>query len=218
VPEDTCSIEGCSDPSRSRGWCRGHYMRWRRYGDPVGKPSGPRLSEDSAAFWGAVENSGALDQPPVADLEDDAFGHWLAGIIDGEGCFLIGTRQDRGYFTRFQMLLRADDVAVLNAARQRTGLGALYYSKRGKGDPKGGQPGVQWVIYRRADCEALVTLLDRYPLLTKKARDYKIWREAVAIMETKLTGGRIQPWDDMAALKQRLESIRAYVAPTGGLF
>ena len=29
-----CSIEGCPNPPRSRGWCDKHYYRWRKYGDP----------------------------------------------------------------------------------------------------------------------------------------------------------------------------------------
>lgn len=42
----TCSIEGCESPAHCRGWCRSHYMRWYRYGDPHLK--GP-TSED--LFW-----------------------------------------------------------------------------------------------------------------------------------------------------------------------
>ena len=30
----TCSIEGCSKPAVSRGWCEKHYSRWKRHGDP----------------------------------------------------------------------------------------------------------------------------------------------------------------------------------------
>ena len=29
-----CSINGCSNKARSRGWCDKHYTRFRRYGDP----------------------------------------------------------------------------------------------------------------------------------------------------------------------------------------
>jgi hypothetical protein len=29
-----CSVEGCENPAQSRGWCRKHYQRWYRYGDP----------------------------------------------------------------------------------------------------------------------------------------------------------------------------------------
>lgn len=28
----TCQIEGCDRPSHARGWCQGHYSRWRRTG------------------------------------------------------------------------------------------------------------------------------------------------------------------------------------------
>jgi len=31
----TCSIDGCPTPADARGWCRKHYMRWRRHGDPT---------------------------------------------------------------------------------------------------------------------------------------------------------------------------------------
>lgn len=29
-----CSIDGCDQLHRARGWCGPHYDRWRRYGDP----------------------------------------------------------------------------------------------------------------------------------------------------------------------------------------
>lgn len=31
----TCSIKGCQGQSRARGWCRKHYARWARHGDPL---------------------------------------------------------------------------------------------------------------------------------------------------------------------------------------
>lgn len=30
----TCSINGCENPVKSRGWCRKHYLRWYKTGDP----------------------------------------------------------------------------------------------------------------------------------------------------------------------------------------
>lgn len=32
----TCSIEGCARAKLARGWCRAHYNRWKRHGDPLG--------------------------------------------------------------------------------------------------------------------------------------------------------------------------------------
>ena len=31
----TCSIEGCAAALEGRGWCRTHYKRWWKYGDPL---------------------------------------------------------------------------------------------------------------------------------------------------------------------------------------
>ena len=31
-----CSIEGCGRPVDARGWCKAHWKRWRRHGDPLG--------------------------------------------------------------------------------------------------------------------------------------------------------------------------------------
>lgn len=41
-----CSIEGCRNQSRARGWCQTHYMRWFHNGDPksaIRKKRGPAI-------------------------------------------------------------------------------------------------------------------------------------------------------------------------------
>ena len=44
MAQGTCSIEGCegtaNEPGSARGWCRSHYKRWMKYGDPLS--GGPR--------------------------------------------------------------------------------------------------------------------------------------------------------------------------------
>jgi len=39
-----CSVDGCGDPGYCKGFCRIHYNRWRKHGDPlhVGKPGRPK--------------------------------------------------------------------------------------------------------------------------------------------------------------------------------
>ncbi|WP_326768684.1 hypothetical protein OG978_32840 [Streptomyces sp. NBC_01591] len=37
--EGSCSIEGCDNPQKARGWCDIHWKRWRKHGDPVLKPA-----------------------------------------------------------------------------------------------------------------------------------------------------------------------------------
>lgn len=38
MSESTCTIEDCDRVVIARGWCKGHYSRWRRHGDPLGGP------------------------------------------------------------------------------------------------------------------------------------------------------------------------------------
>ena len=36
-PKKQCSINGCENQARGRGWCKKHWKRWSKYGDPLGK-------------------------------------------------------------------------------------------------------------------------------------------------------------------------------------
>ena len=36
MADATCSIEGCARRGYCRGWCKAHYVRFQRHGDPLG--------------------------------------------------------------------------------------------------------------------------------------------------------------------------------------
>lgn len=150
------------------------------------------------------------------DLHSDGFGHWLAGFIDGEGCFSVTRNAVRGHVTYrcdFQLHIREDDGPILRDICERTGLGRVYgpYDKAGVN----AKPQLFWVVATKAGCAGLVRLLDEFPLRAKKARDYAIWRDAVSEW---CSNGHCGDWEAMSALRDQLMVIRAHVdeqvAPT----
>lgn len=46
-------MAGCLGEFYSRGWCKPHYNRWRKYGTPNGGRNGPRFTE--SRFWSKVQ-------------------------------------------------------------------------------------------------------------------------------------------------------------------
>lgn len=145
---------------------------------------------------------------------DDAFGHWLAGFIDGEGYFgiVVSGREKRSWGCRFTIGLRADDAAILQECHKQTGLGWLTSSP--SRDPRWG-PQWQWTISSKKDCIALMRLLERYPLRAKKAADFAVWREAVRCWAA-LGRGRPNPAasERMAELRAVLDGMRRWSSET----
>lgn len=103
---------------------------------------------------------------------DEDFGHWFAGLADGEGCFYIG---GGNVGCQFLMELRADDGQMLEEIRDELGFGRIHYSI----SDSARTPTCRLEVTRRKDCLSLVHLFDKYPLRSKKARDFAIWRRAV---------------------------------------
>lgn len=130
------------------------------------------------------------------------FGHWLAGFIDGEGCFSIqlGGKGRGGPAPRFTLGLRDDDRSILEEIVRRTSIGKLYIETK--------RPVVRWWVGRRSDLAALVRLLDAFPLRAKKLRDYAIWREAVVVY-CEMQGYGDGNGDRGAALTEIAERLKA---------
>lgn len=138
---------------------------------------------------------------------DRDFGHWLAGFIDGEGCFYITRdRARRPWRARFSMALRADDRPILEECKRRTGIGTIHDYKT-----PAGQTTTRWMIQSRADCAELQRLLTIYPLRAKKARDFEVWSEALVVERSVQTGRGADNEivnERMATLKQKLAEVR----------
>ncbi len=144
--------------------------------------------------------------------EDAGFAYWLAGFIDGEGCFRV-QRHERGTYTcTFSINVRRDERATLEAIKRFLGVGTIS-EHDGSGNAN---PLCRYAIQDKSGCIRLVQMLDKYPLRAKKRIDYDAWAEAVSEWSSMKRGNRWSgpsDWTRMAALKSRIETTRQYVEP-----
>ena len=156
------------------------------------------------------------------DHISDEFGYWFAGFVDGEGCFYAGMQNPyvdkRGYAHNvnlqifFNLTLRADDLPLLETIKKTLGCGRLNVKKyQNRKSPHGGKP--QAVYNVNANIEhrqVIVPLFDKYKLKSKKARDFKTWKQIV--LRGKGVGGRYpdRNWGEIRRLVAKLRSERAY--------
>lgn len=119
-----------------------------------------------------------MDQEP--ELDDRLFYAWLAGFLDGEGCFSLqlGVR-GTVYSARLDVTQRADDWKLMRMIWERTGLGTCNFAHaRGTS-----QPSVTWWVLRARECQELARRLrSAGGLRGKKARDFELWAEAADIL------------------------------------
>ncbi|MFH1162346.1 MAG: LAGLIDADG family homing endonuclease [Candidatus Jorgensenbacteria bacterium] len=112
-------------------------------------------------------------------------GDYIAGFVDGEGCFALKFRRDvrherKGkpeYFywdIEFVIGLKADDKDILERIRDTMGCGRL-----GNIDRRGL---VRYAVNDVRDLvKKVIPFFEKYPLHAKKRHDFKLWSEAVTI-------------------------------------
>jgi len=114
---------------------------------------------------------------------DINFGHYLAGLIDGEGCFMVNKQTQHKhlstfYYPRFALHLRADEMPLLLQIQEFLGVGNVYLNEKTHKHPM-----AMFQIDSCKDCLALVKVLDVCQLRAKKAREYAIWRTCVLLKQ-----------------------------------
>jgi len=109
-------------------------------------------------------------------------GSWLAGLTDGEGTFKLHTTPRGKYVQReigFKIELRDDDTKALNLIQELLGCGTVVFHERKKPKVKA-KPMATFKSCSLADlAEIIVPLFSAYPLQTKKAREFEIWKHIV---------------------------------------
>ena len=138
---------------------------------------------------------------PYLPTINPKFGHWIAGMIDGDGCFQM-TKNSSHYSCSFNLMQRNDNSAILQEIIKETKIGYPQYLPKYKTS----NPLFGWCIGSKNECLSLIHILDQYPLRAKKLQDYLIWKEAVLL----LTPGDNSTWEKIAILRDKLTEARRY--------
>lgn len=137
---------------------------------------------------------------------DKSFGYYLAGFVDGEGCFfMVPVKRPGGYRPGFSLSLRADDDEIVHLIHQTLGVGSVHYYKASSGNRV-----VRFMVQAQKDCEFLVELFTEFPLRAKKRRDFEVWSRAVETA-AHLRSGRANnesTYEQLGRLRDELKSVR----------
>lgn len=155
----------------------------------------------------------------------DSFGYWFSGIMDGEGHFAASYKTKektigehywgRYTITGIQISLRWDDYEILNYIKSTLGIGNLY-----KVNQKGSAPKGMYRIGKTEDLnDLIVPLLEKYPLRSKKAREFPLWRECVGIISRRIAKKKIvhnratismEEYERFSLLVEQIKEMRRY--------
>jgi len=112
----------------------------------------------------------------------DEFGYWLSGLFDGEGCFLFKETR-HGVVTpkpKIRLVLRHDDQSVLEYVHEQLGCGKEYVVPPNAKTHT--QEAREYRVHKISDlAEVIVPLFERYPLHTKKAHEFQLWKGLVSL-------------------------------------
>jgi len=153
-------------------------------------------------LWGAI-------------IVPDDWGYWFSGLVDGEGSFIINCRQSGKIDTPvFRVTLRDDDGYILYDIRNVLRIGSTTANKgriiHSNGKAYRGKPTLSFHTTNLHEAYKLTTVLDRYPLRTRKLLCYNIWKEAV--MEFRIPY-RQRDWDRLKQLIQQCQEVKKYIHP-----
>jgi hypothetical protein len=119
-----------------------------------------------------------VENPVIPDF------HWLAGFIDGEGCFLVSVLNCSGnklgvlVSLTFKVTQHTRDEWLINSLVNIFGCGRSKLDKR--------NPVIEFVVTKFSDItEKIIPFFDKYPLHSAKSLDLADFRKVAELMQAK---------------------------------
>lgn len=148
--------------------------------------------------------------------------HYIAGFVDGEGCFSLNYRADRRYDgngnkiyeyhywkTEFAIVLHPIDADLLRLIKDKLGVGNISFKRAGDQ--------VRYSVQNITELnDVIVPFFEENPLFGTKAKDFQLWSQAVKLLNThkqKKRTGQGRPLDEsvekkLRGIKVQMDSIK----------
>lgn len=107
---------------------------------------------------------------------------FVTGLTDAEGTFVLGFNKSNDYRMGYQI------TAIYKIALHKKDLDLLYSIKNffGVGKiTKHGDNSIQYMVRSLAELQIIISHFEKYPLLSEKWGDYKLFKEGVELIKTK---------------------------------
>jgi Heme/copper-type cytochrome/quinol oxidase, subunit 3 len=122
---------------------------------------------------------------PTINFERIPDPNWLAGFVDGEGCFYINTKKAKGYITGYQVIMT---FSISQHVRDELLLRKFIdYLNCGNIEKVSTRPdGVKFIVYKFSDIrDKIIPFFQNYPLHGMKSKDFRDFCEIAKLMENK---------------------------------
>lgn len=152
-------------------------------------------------------------------------GHYIAGFVDGEGCFSLNYRADRRYDdegnklyeyhywkTEFAIVLHPSDANLLHLIKDYLGTGNISFKRAGDQ--------VRYSVQNTTELDSvIVPFFEENQLFGTKAKDFQLWSQAVRLLnihKQKERTGKSRPLDESTEKKLRELKVKMDVIKKRG--
>jgi hypothetical protein len=142
---------------------------------------------------------------------------YIAGFVDGEGCFALKYRADRKYkegkllkeyfywTAEFAIVLHITDTELLKTIQSVLGVGHISFAKVGDQ--------VRYSVQNTSHLHnVIIPFFERFPLLGSKGKDFSLWAAAVRLLFQHQSMGKVgksRPMDPV--IENKLKELKKKV-------
>lgn len=127
-------------------------------------------------------------EPFPEGIDREAFGSWLSGFADGEGSFGLRLQGSQSQvhcsaIASFRITLRDDDAETLDLIRSYFGCGRLAFAANERSGVANAKPIAIYGVQSISElARVVIPHFERFPLRSKKQRDFAVWRQGVELV------------------------------------